>query len=224
MRKKNVTAYEHYLWWLARRKDLVKNLKAVKAAIDNDGLHETHLKNIEVPMVANAIGSARDEIDQLVRNAEAYAANLSCSELLSWMGPWGSVSHIATRCRIAAEDYVAELRNGSDPRRLNLLCVPLSRLFQKKMHGVGKVNIACGIVNGMGHVWCERNGVAVDLTRTQYNVNEDRVFVMPDSLYPCDKRVTGDNVFINDETVAQIEKYYTCESFVKRKSKRTLVE
>jgi hypothetical protein len=79
---------------------------------------------------------------------------------------------------------------------------------------------AAGEVNGEPHVWCVRNGVACDLTRTQYDERADRVFVVPANRYPCTRRLDATNIVVDEDLVERVERFYTCDEFVKRKHKK----
>jgi hypothetical protein len=84
----------------------------------------------------------------------------------------------------------------------------------------GKWEFARGEVYGEPHVWCERNSVACDLTRTQYDERADRVFVVPANRYPCTRRLDATNIVVDEDLVERVERFYTCDEFVKRKHKK----
>lgn len=206
-----LTMEEEYARWLDGRRTVYRNLKGIR----NDfGLVDTG--ELGMTGVDECLPAVLSQLDDAIEEAKRCVVNPSYRELLHWTGPFGAVSHVAGRCRIALEDFAAETNRKAFPAQA---CVIASRLFQKKVRNFGKWEFARGEVNGEPHVWCERNGVACDLTRTQYDSRAARVFVVPASRYPCTRRLSSDSVFINEETVEAIEKFYSCDDFVKRKHK-----
>jgi len=202
---------QEYARWLDGRRAVFRNLKGIR----ND-LGLVDLNDLGMVMVEATFSGVITQINGAIEEAKRYVADPSYRTLLSWTGAYGCVSHVAERCRVALEDYADE--NGGD-KLLTHMCVVASRLFQKKTRNFGKWEIAYGLVNGNRHAWCERNGVACDLTYTQFQGHADRVFVVPANRYPCTRRLDAASVFINEETVEEIEKFYSCDEFVKRKHK-----
>jgi len=207
-----LTMEEEYARWLNGRRAVFRNLKRIR----NDlGLVST--KDLGMVGVDVRLPAAARQLDDAIEEAKRCAANVSCLGLLAWTGPYGCVSHVADRCRIALEDFAAE--TGRKPN-LAQGCGVASRLFQKKVRNFGKWEFARGEVNGEPHVWCVRNGVACDLTRTQYDERADRVFVVPANRYPCTRRLDATNIVVDEDLVERVERFYTCDEFVKRKHKK----
>lgn len=204
------TMQQAYDQWRYGRRAVHHNLNALKLDLTRVSTEGLGLVGVDV-----ALPGLRKQLDFCIEEAAKARDNPSCRDLLAWTGPPGAILHIAERCRVAMEDYAAE---HDRPQNLGGLCAVASRLFQKKASRYGKWQLVRGIVNDGTHVWCARNGVALDLTRTQFAIGVDRVFVMPACMYPCDT-LLGD-VGIDVETeLAQAERFYTCDAFVKRKGK-----
>lgn len=203
---------EEYARWLEGRRAVFRNLKGIR----ND-LRLVCTKDLGMVGVDARLPAAVRQIDDAIVEAKRCVENVSCQGLLAWTGPYGCVSHVADRCRIALEDYAAE--NGID-KGLTHMCVVASRLFQKKSRNFGKWELVRGEVNGNPHIWCERNGVALDLTRTQYDARADRVFVVPANRYPCTRRLDATKIVVDEDLVERVERFYTCDEFVKRKHKK----
>jgi hypothetical protein len=206
---------QEYARWLDGRRAVFRNLKGLMCIRNDLGLVST--KDLGMVGVDARLPAAVRQLDDAIEEAKRCVANVSCPGLLAWTGPYGCVSHVADRCRIALEDYADE--NGID-KDLTHMCVVASRLFQKKSRNFGKWELARGEVNGNPHIWCERNGVALDLTRTQFEGHVDRVFVVPANRYPCTRRLDATKISINEDFVERVERFYTCDEFVKRKHKK----
>ena len=203
---------EEYARWLDGRRAVFRNLKSIR-----NGLGLVSTEGLGMAGVDARLPAAVRQLDDAIEEAKRCVSNVSYPGLLAWTGQYGCVRHIADRCRVALEDYVDE--NGGD-KSLRHMCVAASRLFQKKTRNFGKWEIVYGHILGTRHAWCERNGVVCDLTYTQFDPRADRVFVVPASRYLCSRSLVVDSVFINEETVEEIEKFYSCDEFVKRRHKK----
>lgn len=217
MKSKNLSATEGYEAWRARTLEFQKELLRVQREFKAISTMDLDL---DMPLVQSYLHGLESSFEAAVSATRVATKNVSYNELLYWVGPFGAVSHIAAQCRSALEQW-ALFRQYPD--NLSGLCVEGCVLLRKKLRPFVKVEVMEGTVRGENHFWCIKNGVVIDLTYTQFDSRASRVYVVPSVYYSATSGVPvplmSDLSTEVQENVAAIEKYYTCESFVRRKRK-----
>ena len=198
-----LTVDGEYDRWVDGRKDLVKKLREAEAAV-----RAIDTSYLDVPTVDAYLCALRDDFKAPIEAAAFYSRLASARHLLSWVGPYGAVLAVASKCGRALEAWAAQ--NRKDSQRLAGLCAPACLLLRKKLRRYARVDVMCGTVKGELHYWCAKNGVAIDLTYTQFDAQAERVYVVPASKYPAQYPTveTDDPGQENVQLAAEMEKLY----------------
>jgi hypothetical protein len=81
-------------------------------------------------------------------------------------------------------------------------------------------NVVSGVVRGTAHIWAQRNGVACDLTFTQFYPDAARVYVVPANRYPATQKEVLCSLYVDEAVFNKVERFYSCSDFAKRTRKK----